>query len=269
MNTKNPKVSVLMPNYNCEKYLPEAIESILSQSFTDFEFIIVDDGSSDGSWEIIEEYAQKDKRIVAVKNEKNLKICKTLNKWIALARWEYIARMDSDDISMSDRFEKQVAFLDKHTNTDLVWTNCIFIDENWTQKENKIYPESNTEIKNAIWQRNPLLHPSVMLKREILRGVGWYREDMVYAEDLDLWIRLWVKYNFYNIQENLLFYRIFGSNATLKKQSQMIRNTLKVRKEAQELWYKISVKWRIYYFGTWCMQFLPPKFVLWLFNKIT
>jgi glycosyltransferase involved in cell wall biosynthesis len=90
-----------MPNYNCEKYLAEAIESILSQSFTDFEFIIIDDGSTDRSWEIIQEFAKKDSRIVAIRNTENLKICKTLNKGIEIVKGEYIARMDSDDIAKS------------------------------------------------------------------------------------------------------------------------------------------------------------------------
>ena len=90
----------------------------------------------------------------------------------------------------------------------------------------------------------------------------------MYAEDLALWIRYGQKYEFYNIQKNLVKYRIFGENSILKKQKQMIKNTLLARKKAKKLGYKMNLKAKFYYFGTWCMQFLPPKFVLWLFNKL-
>jgi hypothetical protein len=91
----------------------------------------------------------------------------------------------------------------------------------------------------------------------------------LYAEDLDLWIRIWEISKFFNIQEDLVQYRVFWGNSILKKQKKMIKNALKTRKKAIKLGYEITLKWRIYFFGTWCMQFLPPKFVLWLFNKIT
>lgn len=263
-----PKVSVLMPNYNCEQYLAEAIESILNQSFTDFEFIIVDDCSTDHSWEIIQDYAKRDGRIVALRNEENLKICKTLNRGLEIAKWEYIARMDSDDISMPERLGKQIDFLNTNTDVWIIWTNCYFIDSNWIKWDEKKYPENNKSIKESIWVRNPFLHPSVIFKKECYKTLWWYNEDYIYAEDLELWIRYWKDYNVYNIQENLLAYRMFWLNATLQKQKLMIQNTLKVRKIAIKLWYKISVKWRIHFFWTWCMQFLPPRFVLWLFNKI-
>lgn len=109
-----PKVSVLMPNYNCEKYLPEGIESILNQSFRDFEFIIVDDGSSDRSWEIIQEYAAQDERIIAVKNEENLGISGNRNKLLSLAKGKYIVWQDSDDISLPYRIEKQHEYMQYH-----------------------------------------------------------------------------------------------------------------------------------------------------------
>jgi len=266
MQKNNPKISVIMPNYNCEKYISEAIESILKQSFTDFEFIIIDDGSTDNSWNIIQEYAKKDDRIVALRNKKNLKICKTLNKWLEIARWEYIARMDSDDISFPKRLEKQIKYLENNKNIWLVWTNCVFINENWIKWNVKTFPEKN--IKRYIWYRNPILHPSVVFRRELYEKFWWYDEDFLYAEDLELWIRFWQQSEFYNLQEFLLKYRIFWWNSTLKKQKLMIKNTLKARKKALKLWYKIWVKWIIFYIGTWFMQFIPAKIVLWLFNKI-
>lgn len=265
----SPKVSVIMPNYNCEKYITEAIESILHQSFTDFEFIIIDDGSTDKSWEIIQEYAQKDPRIVAMRNSENMKICKTLNKWLEIAQWEYIARMDSDDISLPSRLEKQVLYLDKNQNIWGVWSCCFFIDKHGVQWAMKKYPEDNLSIRASIWQRNPILHPSIIFRKKCYKELGGYDDDFLYAEDLDLWVRYGEKYSFHNLQEPLILYRIFGWNSTLKKQKLMIRNTLKIRKKAMKMGYRIWCKWVVFYIGTWCMQFLPARFVLWLFNLVT
>jgi len=265
---KNPKISVIMPNYNCEKYIAKAIDSILNQTFTDFEFIIIDDGSTDNSWNIIQEYAKKDERIVAVRNDENLKICKTLNKWLELARWEYIARMDSDDIAKKEWLEKVYNFINKNKDIWLCWSNFEFIDKNWKIIWEKKFPETNTKIKKSIWFKNPFAHNTVIFRKKCCEEFWWYDENFLYAEDLELWIRFWQKYQMYNIQENLVQYRVFWENSILKKQKLMIQNTLKARRKAIKLWYKITFKWIIFYIWTWFMQFLPPKFVLWLFNKV-
>lgn len=263
-----PKVSVLMPNYNAEKYIWDSIRSILEQTFTDFEFIIIDDCSTDWSWEIIQEYAKKDDRIIALKNEKNLKICKTLNKWLEIAKWEYIARMDSDDIAEKDWLEKVFKKISSDEKIWVCWANFEIIDWNSQKIWEKKFPETNEECKKSIWFRNPFAHNTVIFRKKCYEEFGWYDDDFVYAEDLELWIRFWQKYEFYNIQENLVQYRIFGWNSVLQKQKQMIKATLKARKKALDYGYKMSLKWKIFYFGTWCMQFLPPKFVFWLFNFI-
>jgi glycosyltransferase involved in cell wall biosynthesis len=114
---QNPKVSVLMSVYNGESHLGEAVEGILKQTFTDFEFIIVDDGSTDSTWSILSEYATRDKRIVLLQNKNNIGLAQSLNKGLAMARGEYIARQDADDISLSVRFANQVEYLDKMIST--------------------------------------------------------------------------------------------------------------------------------------------------------
>ena len=265
---KIPKVSVLMPNYNCEKYLSESIESILNQTFTDFEFIIIDDCSTDWSWDIIQNYAKKDKRIVALRNDENLKICKTLNKGLEIARWEYIARMDSDDIAMDTWLENIYKKISQNSKIGICWGNILLINSNGKIVKEKKFPETDKDAKNAIWLRNPFSHPSVIFRKSCYEEFGWYDDNFLYAEDLELWIRYGQKYEFYNIQKNLIKYRIFWGNTTLQKQKQMIKNTLLARGKAKKLGYKMNLKARFYYFGTWCMQFLPPKFVLWLFNKL-
>ena len=176
--------------------------------------------------------------------------------------------MDSDDISFLDRFEKQVKFLEENKDIWIVWWNAIFINENWDKIWEKNYPENNKELKELIFFRCPFLHPSVIFRKECFESLGWYDNNFVYAEDFELWIRYWVKYKFHNIQNNLLKYRISWDNSTINHQKEMINKTLKVRRKAIKLGYKITLKWKIYFVWTWIMQFLPPKFVLWLFNKI-
>lgn len=263
-----PLVSVLMPNYNCEKYISEAIESILSQSFTDFEFIIIDDGSTDRSWEIIQEYAIKNERIIALQNPENLKVCKTLNKWLELAKWKYIARMDSDDIAKDNWLETVLQVIDSDENIWVCGTNFDVIDASWKIVWEKKFPETDNDCKKLIWFRNPFAHNSVLIRKEAIEKVWGYDDKFVYAEDLELWIRIWKYYSFYNIQENLIQYRIFWENSILKKQKEMIQNAVRARIKAIHLWYRVWPKWLVFVFASWFMQFLPPKFVLWLFNKI-
>ena len=117
-----PKVSVLMPNYNAWKYISEAIQSILNQTFTDFEFIIIDDCSTDNSWEIIQEFAKKDSRIIALRNVKNLTVCRTANRALDMVCGEFIARLDSDDVALPERFSQQLDFLEKNPEY-ILWKN--------------------------------------------------------------------------------------------------------------------------------------------------
>ena len=270
MKNNTPKVSVLMPNYNGEKYLIEAIESILSQSFTNFEFIIIDDGSSDDSWKMIQNYAKKDKRIVAVKNKKNLKICKTLNKWITLAKWEYIARMDSDDISMLDRFEKQVKFLDDNPDVWIVGWTMDMIDESWSTYSKREYNLTDSEIRSKLFRYSPFCHPVVMIRKSTLDKSGWYDNQLVYSEDYDLYFRLWMHAKFWNLTDTLIRYRMYRWNSTTKKLKQMERGTIKIRNKAvKEYWYQMSI-WDYIYNRLQSMStyLIPWGIKIWLFNLI-
>ena len=267
---KSPKVSVLMPNYNCEKYLPEAIDSILNQSFTDFEFIIIDDGSTDKSWEIIQDYAKQDKRIVAIKNKENLKICKTLNKGIAIAKWKYIARMDSDDISMLDRFEKQVEFLDNNSDVWIVWWTMEIIDKGWKNTWNRSYNLIDSDIRSKLFRYSPFCHPVVMIRKSALEKSWWYDDNLVYSEDYDLYFRIWMHSEFANLSDILIRYRMFDGNSTTKKLKSMESWTLKIRSKAvKEYWYTMSIWDKAYNFAQRVSTYLIPwKMKIWLFNLI-
>ena len=262
-----PKISVIMPNYNAWKYISEAIQSVLDQTFGDFEFIIIDDCSTDNSWEIIQNFAKKDSRIIALRNEKNLTVCRTANRALDMARGEFIARLDSDDVSLPERLSRQLDFLKKNPEYILCGSNFQFIDQNGKIGKMRKLPETNEEIQHSFLIKNPIAQSTVMIRASML-GALRYDENFEVAEDLEFWMRLGILYKMYNLQKILVQYRIHGKNSVLIKQKQMIKNTLLARKKAKKLGYKMNFKARFYYFGTWCMQFFPSKFVWWLYKKI-
>ena len=185
-----PTVSVVLPAYNCEKYIAKAIESVLHQTFTDFEFIIFNDGSTDRTEEIIKSFS--DPRILYQVNNTNRGLVFTLNKGIDIAKGSYIARMDGDDIALPERFEKQINYLDKKNNVDLLATVVSLIDENdslcgtWSNDKKNI---SEKDIRNQLPKDNCIAHPTVMGKTEIFKKYK-YNHSQSQSEDYDLWLRM-------------------------------------------------------------------------------
>lgn len=196
-----PPVTVLLPVYNAERFLAEAIDSILHQTFTDFEFLIVDDGSTDDSLKIIHSYA--DQRIILVRNETNLGITATLNKGIELAKGGLIARMDADDISYPERLQKQFDYLNQHPDCAMVSTLARVITEDkqtvYIDKTNSNYFYYNLTFCS------PIYHSSVMYRKAAVQDVGMY--TVPYSEDFELFWLLSRKYKIYNLPEVLLDYR--------------------------------------------------------------
>lgn len=233
MSRENPLVSVVMPAFNAEKYIPEAIESILNQTFKDFELIIIDDGSTDKTWNIIQEYAKKDGRIIPVRNEKNLKICKTLNKGVVLSKGVYIARMDSDDWSYPDRFEKQVEFMEKHQDVVVSGGYVEVSDENLATLYLKKYPLLDNDIRKKMFIYNPFTHPCVIFRSEELKLENpIYNHDFYDAEDYDLYFRLGKKRKMANINDVLLKYRVSSGSISFKRHVRQGLITLLVRLKA-------------------------------------
>jgi len=198
----DPKLTVLMPAYNAAKHLRQAIDSILSQTFTDFEFLIIDDGSTDSSVEII--YSYKDNRIRLVRNEENMGISATLNKGIQLARTSLIARMDSDDISYPARLQKQYDFLEQNPDVALLstWAREVAVDGSPVNTERFISEYYYYMLTFQCW----IYHPTVMYKREAVMDAGMYSTP--YSEDYDLWWQLLRKYKIANMSEVLVDYRL-------------------------------------------------------------
>lgn len=206
-----PKISVIMPVYNGEKYLREAIDSILAQTYTDFEFIIIDDGSADTSQQIVRSYT--DPRIRFYQNEHNMGVAATLNRGLDLAAGEYIARMDADDISLPTRFEFQVDFLDKHLHTAVVGCEVYFFDENGFIR-NGGYSSNFRQMKVDLFFFCGLAHPSVMMRKSMVRRVGGYDLSFNGLEDYELWSRISDSYEITAIPHVLFKYRIHGSQVT-------------------------------------------------------
>jgi glycosyltransferase involved in cell wall biosynthesis len=223
--SKIPKVTVLMPVYNGEKYLKEAVDSILDQSFKDYEFLIIDDGSTDGSGEIIKSYA--DPRIKVLENGENLGLVTTLNKGIELARGEFIARMDCDDVSLPERLEKQVRFMDSRLDVGVCGT--------WLRKIGSAhdvvsYPVEDKDIRWFLTINSMFAHPSVMLRHDLLTNHNLrYDANFPHAEDYELWTRIAKYCRLANLPEVLLLYRIHGEQIGAKYNIEQVATGGRVR----------------------------------------
>lgn len=222
----NPKVTVLMSVYNGEKFLQESIKSILEQTFKDFEFLIIDDGSSDGSKEIVQSFNAP--RIILIENEKNIGLAQSLNKGLKLAKGQYIARMDADDISLPDRLEKQVSFMDNNPEID-VCGSWIKLFDNKKSSIRK-YPEKDLEIKAHLFFNSYIAHPTVILRKCSFQKYNlFYSSDFKAAQDFDLWTRAAKNCNFTNLPEVLLLHRKHkvqtskASNENQKKYANEVR----------------------------------------------
>ncbi len=209
----SPMISVIMPVYNGEEFLREAIESILDQTYEDFEFLILYDESSDDSFKIIQKYAALDSRVKLIKCERT-GILGALNKGIKLSKGNFIARMDADDICFPERFEKQIKFMEKE-NLDICGGDFIMINNNEVFIKHVKVPKTKSEIILTMGFNVPFAHPSVMIKKEFLRKnkLFYGSNGKKYAEDLDMWITMFSKRAvFGNLKEEILKYRILNTS---------------------------------------------------------
>ncbi len=225
------KISVVMPTMNADKYLRESIESILNQSFSDFEFIIVDDGSTDKTLDIIKSY--NDPRIRVIDGPRT-GIGAALNKGIDCAKGEYIARMDADDISVKDRFEKQVNYLD--SNPDVALCGMFAMEFFMDGRPSRVWCEDrfiNMETPGLIDQllHTPVVcHPTVMFRKKVFAEKGLrYTEKYKHTEDQELWIRAMKVVTFHNIPEIGLHYRVHKCNKSIENRKEGDETLLKIK----------------------------------------
>lgn len=222
-----PEISVIMPVYNAENYLSETIESILNQTQTHFELIILNDKSTDNSLAIIQKYLEKDSRIILIDKLQNIGPANLRNEGFSIAKGEFIALMDADDIALPTRFEKQIAVLKNNPEIGVCGTWFTFFGA----KKNKVikHSEHHDDIKVSFLHSCGIGNPTVMLRKEALQGLQ-FDDDYVPVEDYDLWSRLMNKTNFYNIQESLLNYRQHDTNISKTKIENVNRSIQKVKK---------------------------------------
>ena len=214
----SPKVTVLMSVYNGERFLREAIESILTQTFTDFEFLIIDDGSTDATAQILSEYAGQDARIRIVTNETNIGLTKSLNKGIDLAKGEYIARMDADDVSLPERLEKQYRFFKNYPEYTVIGTWGEIINEK-DEIIGMLQPEFTFEtiLSNTFWGCR-LVHPSTFYRKKQIRLIHGYNETLAATQDYDLWLRIIAQgWKIANLPEILIQYRIHEKSISVSR----------------------------------------------------
>ena len=239
MNRDKPAVSVILPAFNAEKYIGEAVDSILAQTFTDFELIVVNDGSTDRTLKILE-VAQAAKqagcgphsRLRIISNTRNLGLSKSLNKGIALACGDYIARQDADDISLPERLGKQYEYLQKHPQVALLGTARKTILTNGAVKEKKLKLQ-NPAFKDML-QSNCFVHGSVMIRKTALDAVGGYNELFYSSEDYELWLRLTKQFPAANLPEPLYILRRHPDRSTWKSTNLAILYRLLARDVALE-----------------------------------
>ena len=210
-----PVISVILAVFNSERFIEESIQSVLTQSYSDFELIIINDASTDGTPEIINQI--RDSRIILVTNEKNHGLAKNFNKGLDLAKGNFIARMDADDICHRDRFKKQISFFNKNPGVDVCGTWIQFFGH-----QNRVLrnPLKHEDIKADLFFINNIIHPSVMFRREkFLENNLRYDENLVILEDYNLWIKaIECKLIFANIPKVLLKYRLLGDNFSLVRE---------------------------------------------------
>ncbi len=232
-----------MSAYNSENFINDAIESVLNQTYKDFEFIIVDDGSTDKTLSIIKRF--KDKRIKLIQNSRNEGLTKSLNIGLEAAEGKYVARMDADDICNPDRLFLQINFLKKNPNIGVLGTDITYINETGKKfksiaklknlKTNNIFsylvnmqkPKSHNLCVWYLLFKNCFYHPTVMFDKDIVRNSGGYKAKR--SEDLDLWIRLFNKTNFANLKTSLLYHRIHSNQSSLERSSKEFDERIEAR----------------------------------------
>jgi glycosyltransferase involved in cell wall biosynthesis len=227
-----PTISVVMPVYNAKRYVAEAIESILGQTFRDFEFLIIDDGSTDGSLAILKRYAGCDARI-RLWSGPNAGYVPRLNEMLALARGDLVARMDADDVSLRDRFGRQVEFLRAHPEVDVVGTGQQCIDSRGYTLTDWCFPLGHDEIQEcALAGTGPISHPAVMMRREAVLAAGGYIVELMPAEDFDLWLRMGEHGQLANLPDILVRYRMHEQSVSALLQPKQLAQTQRALDDA-------------------------------------
>lgn len=249
----NIKVSILLPAYNAEKTLSKSIESVLRQTFKNFELVIINDGSKDNTEQIVANYF--DSRIVYIKNEENLGLVDTLNKGFSVSNGDFIARIDADDVWIDvEKLSKQVIFLEKNPAYTMVGTQAIFKKVDITSETK--YPLSDKDIRKKILSKNVFIHSSIVFKKNMIENIPYKKEDYL-LEDYSLWLRLGLIGKFKNLPDYCVEYLVNPNGETQKSNLQQTINSLNLIK-------KYKNKYPRYYIGyiIWSIKILFRQLLL-------
>ncbi len=263
----NPFITVFMPNYNNEKYLASSIISILSQTYANYELIILDDASGDDSWTIIQEFANKNDKIRTFKNNENLHVVNTRNKGFQLSSNEskYFAIIDSDDISLPNRLEEQISFLESNKEYGIVGSDAIIIDENDDVIGYRSYPSKDYEIRKKILRFNPFAQSSIIIRKSILDQIGDYDPEWKACSDYDLWLRIGQKSKFYNVKSNLIKYRISNTQMKSTNLKLTVQNTYRIQKKAIKKYEYEDTFYNKIYRLILMISSIYPKIAYWIY----
>lgn len=266
---KTPFISVLMTAYNAEDYIGLAIQSILDQTYRNFEFIIIEDCSKDSTWEIIEGYAKKDTRINAIKNQKNMKAGGSSNKGLKLCKGKYVLRMDADDWSYADRIEKQINFMEKNPDVVVSGGSLVVCDQELKPIGVRHYKLSDNNIREEALRLNPIPHPASIWRREAIKKTNLYPTDRGMSEDYQLTLEISQFGKLGNLDDNLIKFRVHSKSISNSKMAFQQKVTLLISKKAEkEYGYKATVKDNIWRALQWVTMYtVPPKIKRNLLNK--
>lgn len=223
--SSQPRVSIVLPVFNAESYLGEAVESLLAQSLADFELIAIDDGSTDGSGRILEGFAVRDSRVLLVSRE-NRGLTATLNEGVLRATAAYVAIMNADDVALPQRLEKQSQFLDNHPRVAAVGSQTLFLADCAIAAPTTRLPKSPAAIRAFLKRACAFSHPSMMFRRQAVLNAGLYRHQIAPAEDYDLWLRLSERHDLANLPDVLLQYRLHAEQMTANRDEAFAVGTL-------------------------------------------
>lgn len=259
-----PLISVLMPVFNAAKYVEVAVNSVLSQTYSNFELIIIDDGSTDKSWTTLKKLAKKDKRILIYQNRINSGIGYTRKELANLAKGKLAAIMDSDDVMFPDRLAIQSEFLQKHPKIVVVGGQCVTIDEKGNESGYKKFPLKHEAIYSMMFTRMSIQQPASMINLSLVpKDFPWYDNSVSPVEDLDNLFHLFRSGKFANVPENVLYYRVYPTSNSLKNIKRTFWLTMKVRARAVlKYGYKPTLlAWLVMIPQMFAVAILPAQYV--------
>ena len=266
-----PFVSVVMPVFNAGRFLGEALDSVLAQTYPDFELVIVDDASNDGSYELLQAYAARDPRVRVFRQPSNQGIVAARNRAFREARSDsrYFAILDADDVALPDRLARQVAYLEAHPDHALVGGQTLIIDAQGRPLGIRHYPRSYAEICAVITRFNPIAQPAVMLRRSVIEQTGGYSAEFPRCQDYELWLRVAAEHPIANLAEPVIRYRI---SDTQGKRTHL-RQTLALTLTLQRRWLfhpKYARPFNLAYVAAeHLLMLVPEPLVLALFKRVT